>query len=749
MKKASIAFIFAFFGLILFYSSHPAYAAENTGTKKIIVKYKNGQAGENKFSSFKFTKEPLNIQVIEVPDKNVKATINKLQNDPNVQYVEEDQKYSYLSNVNDTYYQSYQLQNFNLMQASKAWDLFSPKQTPIVAIVDSGIDMNQPDLKNEIYKPYNELNPGTPLTDDVGHGTHVAGIACAQTNNLLGIASISKGCKIMPVKVGDSNGVYSSDIAAGITYAVDNGATIINISIGGPYSSDVQDACNYAYQKGVLVVAAAGNDGTSNLNYPAALNDVVAVAAVDGSSDSLAYFSNYGSWVSLAAPGFDILSTYPTTMAGEASTTGVQPPKGYSFLSGTSMASPMVTSYAALLKNNDPGLTNNQIRWIMEDSSDTFSGSQNLANGLIDPYKGLSFYNDYSRIYGQTSVETSNGIATTLRGSNAVPTSTLAPADTGLNPTAQTESGTFALLASNQSFPDSLAAAGLAKKLDAPILLTYPTSLHQSTIDTLTNLKITNVIILGGPGAVSTDVENSLTAKGFHVSRLYGADRFSTATNINDYIAAKGGKVIVVNGRNFPDALSVSCFAASEQIPIVFVDSNSMPTETKNFLDKYSFSQALVIGGTGVVSDSVMKQLPTNSVRISGSNRYETNRKVIDYFLPKSDMKGFIFATGLNFTDALAGSPLAAQLDDPIVLVDPTAGPTETYQYLQSKVNLNSNITQLGTLGGKAVIPASIVWRIDRILFNNWYKQSYSDTGTLATTSVNSKTKPYSPFLAK
>ncbi len=168
----------------------------------------------------------------------------------------------------------------------------------------------------------------------------------------------------MPVKVGNATGISSIDIADGIYYAVDNGASIINISIGGYTKSlYVEYAIDYAYSRGVLVIAAAGNDGISNYSYPAALRNVISVAGVDSISDRLADFSNYGDWVSIAAPAVNIFSTYPSYF-------DTNYPYGYEYSSGTSMASPMVASLAALLKNQDPNLSHNQVHWIMEASSE-------------------------------------------------------------------------------------------------------------------------------------------------------------------------------------------------------------------------------------------------------------------------------------------------------------------------------------------------------------------------------------------
>jgi thermitase len=721
VKKVFIVLL-SIFTICFFSFSVNAFAENNTeSTKRIVLKLKNEKAKSSfNFTSYQVQDRKKNIKVLEVPVNDSKKVLKTLKQDSTIEFAEEEIEYHYFGMANDQYFQSMQLKDFSRIQAPEAWDLLKPKKTPIVAVLDSGIDASNPDLKNKIYKPYNILAPGTKPFDDVGHGTHVAGIVGAQTNNGIGVSSLSKDSLIMPVKVGNASGISSIDIADGIYYAVDNGASIINISIGGYTKSlYVESAIDYAYSRGVLVIAAAGNDGISDYSYPAALRNVISVAGVDSLTDSLANFSNYGDWVSLAAPAVNIFSTYPSNI-------DTNYPLGYEHSSGTSMASPMVASLAALLKNQDPILSHNQVRWIMEASSEDYYGSEYTQNGRINAYEALRLYNDYSRIYGDTSVETSTWIAES--GWPEGPSKRiLTPKEPDLNPDILKEEGTFAILASNQSFPDSLSAGALSYALDAPILLTYPGRLNQSTIDTLHTLDINNVLVLGGPSAVSDSVLTGLINNGFSVNRLQGENRFETAAEVNDYVAQKGGEVIVANGRNFPDALSVSSFSASNQIPIIFVEKGTIPEETKQFMDKYQFSKTVVIGGPEAVSDHVLQQLPYPE-RIYGADRFQTNTKVIDYFMGDEEVAGFIFATGRNFPDALAGGPFSAKINYPLVLTNTNEVKPSTYQYLQKKVNNNDAYYDMVTLGGNAALSSSVVWTIDRLLYDDYYHQTYSSS---------------------
>src|SRR5262245_939688 len=198
------------------------------------------------------------------------------------------------------------------IDAFEAWDTTRGKDTVVIAIVDSGIDQDHPDLAGKIVGNANFTT--SPTVDDLwGHGTHVAGIAAAVTDNATGVAGVCPDCKLLNVKVLDdtANGAWDW-VANGIIYAADNGAQVINLSLGGlDNSATVGAAVDYAWGKGAVVVAAAGNNGSSVPFYPAAFEKVIAVANTDR-NDLRHTSSNYGaSWVDVAAPGAAIFSTVP------------------------------------------------------------------------------------------------------------------------------------------------------------------------------------------------------------------------------------------------------------------------------------------------------------------------------------------------------------------------------------------------------------------------------------------------------
>lgn len=227
--------------------------------------------------------------------------------------------------------QQYSLQKLN---AEQAWR--SSRGGVIVAVVDTGVDATHPDLAGKIVAGYDFVNRDDSPDDDQGHGTHVAGIACATPDNDTGIAGVGFDCKIMPVKVLDSNGGGNhSIIAEGIIWATDHSASVINLSLGGTTGSGaLRDAVKYATSRGVIVVAAAGNDGTTEDNFPAAYPEAISVCATD-QNDVVARFSNQAKSVDVCAPGVAILST---VRGGK-----------YEKWNGTSMATPNVSGVAALL----------------------------------------------------------------------------------------------------------------------------------------------------------------------------------------------------------------------------------------------------------------------------------------------------------------------------------------------------------------------------------------------------------------
>lgn len=256
---------------------------------------------------------------------------------------------------NDALYSEYQW-NLPSIEAEKGWKVSKGDEQVIVAVLDTGVQSNHPDLAGKLLEGTNLVDEDKDPDDDVGHGTHVAGIIGAAVNNGEGVAGVSWYNKIMPVKVLDSSGAGSTyTVAQGIIWAVDHGAKVINMSLGNYAEADfLHDAIKYAYEHDVVMIAASGNDNTDRPGYPAAYPEVFAVAATDSNKEK-ASFSNYGDYIDVAAPGDSIASTYPGSQ--------------YAALSGTSMASPHVAALAGLIRSVNPDLTNKEVMEIMRSSA--------------------------------------------------------------------------------------------------------------------------------------------------------------------------------------------------------------------------------------------------------------------------------------------------------------------------------------------------------------------------------------------
>ena len=240
------------------------------------------------------------------------------------------------------------------IRAPQGWDLTTGSATVTIAIIDTGVDISHPDLKSKLVPGYDFVNNDANPQDDNGHGTHVAGIAAASSNNNIGIAGTSWGARIMPIKVlnNKATGTYANT-ALGVIWAVDHGAQVINLSLGGTDPSSVlADAINYAHSQGTVVVAAAGNTGDNFVLYPARYPNVIAVAKTNSTNNWDG--SNYGPEIDLAAPGTAIYST----VIG-----------GYDYKSGSSLSTAFVSGLAAILKGVSGNTSPDTIETQMESTA--------------------------------------------------------------------------------------------------------------------------------------------------------------------------------------------------------------------------------------------------------------------------------------------------------------------------------------------------------------------------------------------
>ena len=321
----------------------------------------------------------IDVQVVRIPENKVKEKVAAYRGEANVQFAEPDFIAEAIFIPNDPYFGKQW--GMVKIQAPEAWDITQGSSAVKIAICDTGIDQNHEDLAAKIVANKNFTLSRT-VDDKYGHGTHVAGIAAAITNNGKGVVGVGFNSSLVNIKVlGDTGTGYYSWVANGIIWAADNGASIINLSLGGTSASDtLKSAVDYAWGKGSVLVAAAGNDNTDVPLYPAYYENCIAVAATD-QNDVKATFSNYGAWVDIAAPGVDIFSTMPN----HKNRIGIL---NYGSLSGTSMSTPYVAGVAALVFAAKPGWTNAEVRTQIQASVDSITGFT-TAIGRVNAYKAV------------------------------------------------------------------------------------------------------------------------------------------------------------------------------------------------------------------------------------------------------------------------------------------------------------------------------------------------------------------------
>lgn len=779
-------------------------------------------------------KGPLDYLILTVPSGQMNEALKVLSRSPGVLSVNPAQKIKTTEAAGPQVTDPHYSEQWGLSKAEvqKAWGLGATGVGITIATIDTGVDVNHPDLKSNLVAGYNAITGKTGLSavqDNNGHGTHVAGVAAAGLNGE-GIVGVAYQAKIMPIKAMNRLGEGTDDIVAdGIIWAADHGAQIINLSLGSNEETDIlREAIQYAQAKGALLVAAAGNKeenlSKNSITFPAAEPGVLAVTATD-LRDQRASFSLTGPQASLAAPGVSIFSDY------------WQNSSGYASIDGTSMASPFVAGVAALVWGAHPELTAEQVKILLENSAldlGTPGRDSEYGFGRVNAYWAVRFAEKPENLSSPAPVSWTGGnvLGEVGQASSTTARLTVPPRAFGLDPkklvsvqlrslqeapdfspeispagdgiiaewdsvsqktlsltvllgsdeismskdqamgkdqiaylyhwtgsrwikvgggidlvemtqgvtAGISEPGIYqvgfedflvdnriagedriqtavqisqvnfltgadtVLLARSDDFPDALAGAPLAYKYHAPILLTEVTALPDSVLQELKRLNPEKIILLGGTGAISTTVEAKLKELA-PVQRIGGANRFATASGIATELGMIG-EAVLVNGNNYPDAISMAAIAAQRGIPILLTETKAIPSETDSTLKRYAVSQTEVIGGEGVVSPLTFKSLPSPT-RLAGNDRYATAATVLQAYPPEGR---FVFlATGENFPDALTGGVVAALNNSRIVLV-PTQGPSgKEQEVLQAWSGRRALI-----FGGNSVVPEGVLDQIQQ-----------------------------------
>ncbi|OGC13728.1 hypothetical protein A2246_06700 [candidate division WOR-1 bacterium RIFOXYA2_FULL_37_7] len=392
---------------------------------EILVKFKNAVSINsintfNKQNNLKLVKTLVThdkVHVLSVLDETKKVSVAELietyKDNPSVEYVEPNFVMHALATTPNDFYYPIQW-GLPLIAANVGWDISKGSAEAIIAVVDTGVELSHEDLSDKIWhnpiesagtnSSNNKDDDGNGFVDDWqgwdfvqndnnpsdlnGHGSHVSGIAASKTNNGKGVAGVSWNSRIMAVRVLNKFGDASAGkLSEGISYAVDNGAKVINLSLGAySPSTAINNEVQNAYNQGCIVVAAAGNDGDSTLNYPAAYEHVIGVASIDR-NNTRSDFSNSNNFVDVCAPGGygsgdeeDIVSCYLDN--------------SYVYMSGTSMSTPFVSGLAALLFSQNPSWSNDQVVTRIIGTAD------DLGSAGWDAFYGYGKINVYNALGG-------------------------------------------------------------------------------------------------------------------------------------------------------------------------------------------------------------------------------------------------------------------------------------------------------------------------------------------------------------
>ncbi len=396
-----------------FKSGEMRYAAD-----RILVKFKRGLSESivtttiNAYQTKKIKRIPgLDIYLLKIPEySTVEETVYAMRLNPDVVHISPDYKISLTAvpKPTDNFF-SWQYYLYNEGQeigfpgpqgknradikALEAWEETKGDEQVIIAVIDTGVDFDHPDLLDKtVSRGYDFVNNDNDASDDHGHGTFVSGLAAAKSNNGEGIAGVSWNCKVLPLKAVDSDGTgFVSWLVEAIRYAADNGADVISMSLGFPLGPNeeapsLEEALGYAHAKGLIAVASAGNEGAAVL-YPAAYDEYcIAVAATDY-NDSRPSWSNFGPEVDVAAPGLKIIGPVPTWLPELIWNDFTLPP--YGFGDGTSASAAIVSGFVALIKSIKPWLEPDELMYIIRYSADDVNA---------DEYPGKDEFIGYGRI---------------------------------------------------------------------------------------------------------------------------------------------------------------------------------------------------------------------------------------------------------------------------------------------------------------------------------------------------------------
>jgi len=666
----------------------------------------------------------------------------------------------------------------------QAWSLTTGSPDLVIAVIDTG-RLDHPDLTNRLVKGYDfvfrtrdskdgdgwdadetDLGDWSDVADPTyscstssgfqpssWHGTHIAGIIGASTNNGIGVAGINQRSRIQHLRVLGTCGGRTSDEATAIRWAaglpvpgVPNNPTparVINLSLGSASACEAieQDAINAATAAGAVVVVAAGNSGQNlaTTNFaPASCDNVITATAVRNDGTRASY-ANYGPPVDVAAPGgpTGILSTMNAgTRSVDLSTSGWT----YGYKQGTSMSTPIVTGIVSLMLSVNPSLDSSQVEAILKQTARPFAGGGSSCSSTA----GDVFY------CGAGLVDAAAAVALAANtSSDATITRFEQSANDDIFATnlaiEQAADRTDIVLTSGSMYADGMAAAALAKQQNADIMLVPPTGLTATQITAIVNEAPQKIWIMGGPQAIPGSIEAQLTSStsqggagvsSANIERLFGATRYETATAVAGRLTTVGtinGKrtAFIVRGDSFADAVIVgpATFGPADSagaFPILLVQRDRLPDSVKSSLQGLGITNVLIVGGTSVVSDATKKQIEALGVttfRIAGADRYGTATALANFLSAPAFIGGFGWSTAnvglVNISDQSNGfdaiSATGVLGPNRRVLLGATASqvPAATVAWLSQ---LNGAIRAVTVVGSQTSLPPAVVSQATSLL---------------------------------
>jgi thermitase len=715
MRKTIVLLVIA----ILLISSFPAIVfaaqpdnlapASDFSSENILVKFKPGvtlpEAAEihrQLGGQAKETIPGIGVQVVTVPKGRAMAMAKAYSSNARVAYAEPDFVVQAADTPDDPYFgKQYGLTK---VEAPQAWEVTTGSPGINIAILDTGVDQDHPDLAAKIVNNINFTS--SPTVDDAhGHGTHVAGIAAAMTDNGIGVAGLGYSSTIMNVKVlGDGGMGTDGGVALGIIWAADNGAEIISMSLGGTYySSTLEDAVNYAWSKGVVVVAAAGNNGNTIPFYPAACTNCIAVAATNA-IDAKASGSNYGDWVDMAAPGIGIYATFKDS--------------SYGYGSGTSMASPHVAGLAALVFTtvsdaNGDGNLNDEVRSRIEATCDDI-GVSGIGHGRINAARAVGDVAPVppGSISGQVSDAEDGAPIAVATVSDGTKTATTDAA--GEYTITDVPLGTYEVTASKSGYQTSSLTVTVASEDDAVADFSLnevivPGSIAGTVADAANGSSIVGATVSDGTRTATTDAAGEYTitdvppgsyevtaSKAGYQSSSLTVDVLSGTTAVADFSL---DEVIV------PGSITGSVTDAEDGSPIVgAMVTDGVRTATTDAAGEYTIAD-VPPGSYEVTASKAGYQGSSSTVTVLSGGTAVANFSLHEVIVPGS-------ITG-SVTDAEDGAPIfGATVSDGIrtTTTDATGEytiadvPPGTYEVTASKAGYeNSTSTVTVVSGGTAV----------------------------------------------